>query len=98
VRKLAPQTNSGTGLSGTLSWALVLPSFAWLSDGRLAMLLNSAPARHGGGPDPGHALTDEFAVGGPGLRLRHGEEADGEAEQDSGEHDIDEAHGTFPIT
>ena len=77
---------------------LALPSLALRAgDRRLGILLDGAPARHGGGPDPGHALTDDFAVSGPGLRSRHGEEADDEAEQDGGEHDIDEAHGIFPI-
>src|SRR5215813_8047328 len=86
------------GLSRPVT-GLALPSLASCArDRRLGILLDGAPARHGGGPDPGHALTDDFAVSGPGLRSRHGEEADDEAEQDGGEHDIDEAHGTFPIS
>src|SRR5262245_7372907 len=60
---------------------------------RQGWLLDEAPARHGGGPDPDHAFTDDFSVNASGLRSRHMQETDAEAEQDTGEHDIDKAHG-----
>lgn len=72
------------------------PSWELPANFALRSLLDSAPARHGGGPDPAHALAYDFAIGGTRLRSRHAEEADGKAEQDGGEHDINEAHGIFP--
>src|SRR5437016_6091794 len=70
--------------------------------GRGLMLLGSTrPAHQGWGPEPGDALADDGvglarAVGAGGAGLSHLQEADDQAEQDTGKHDIDQAHGVLP--